>query len=360
MKVLFIPENKGNPYQKILDNSLSKEGIDVNFGIYSYPFPVLRSVKNYWRVDILHIHWPHPFLISINRGITVLKSSIFISELIILKLLGIKIVWTVHNIASHEANFRSLELFFTKLLTRLCNRIIVHTPFAKNEVINTYGVESSLITVIPHGNYINYYENVIDKAQARKQLQISIEDLVFLYFGRIKPYKGVPELINAFKKLNYSQVKLLIAGKPLNNEIASNIVEKCNGDRRIKAIFKLIPDNELQIYMNAADVVVLPYRDILTSGAVTLAMSFGKPIIAPAIGCIPDLLDSEGSFLYGPSEEDGLVKAMKKALTCELKKMGEHNFELAKQLRWDEIARKTHDVYQECLSRKDKASKRKN
>jgi len=98
----------------------------------------------------------------------------------------------------------------------------------------------------------------------------------------------------------------------------------------------------------------LPYKDILTSGAVILAMSFGKPIIAPAIGCIPDVLDSEGSILYDPSEKEGLLKAMKQALDANLKKMGEHNFELAKHLRWDEIAKRTYEVYQECLKGKEK------
>jgi glycosyltransferase involved in cell wall biosynthesis len=78
-------------------------------------------------------------------------------------------------------------------------------------------------------------------------------------------------------------------------------------------------------------------------------MSFGKPIIAPAMGCIPDVLDSKGSFLYDSGEEDGLINAMRKALASELREMGEYNFELAKQLSWNEIARKTSDAYKECL-----------
>lgn len=351
MKVLFIPKSRDNPYQKALADSLRKEGICVNFGstfFPSYPFPLLRSVKNFWKPDILHIHWLHPFLLTDSRGMAILKSSSFIGELLLLKLLGINIVWTVHNIVSHESNFQSLELFIVKRLNRLWNGIIVHTPSAKNEVIDTYGVESSQIRVIPHGNYIDYYENVIDKTLARKQLQISDDDLVFLFFGRIRPYKGIPELIDAFQKLNYSNSKLLIVGKPLNRKIAVAIENKCKGDNQIKTKFKCILDNEIQIYMNSADVVVLPYRKILTSGAIILAMSFGKPIIAPAKESICDILDSEGSFLYKPLDNNSLVNALEESLTAELSKMGSHNLELAKKLRWDVIAKKTYEVYREC------------
>jgi beta-1,4-mannosyltransferase len=101
--------------------------------------------------------------------------------------------------------------------------------------------------------------------------------------------------------------------------------------------------------MNAADIIVLPYRGVLTSGTAILAMSFGKPIIAPSIGCMPDVLDDKGSFLYDPLQKDSLIKAMKQALTGELKRMGEHNFELSKRLSWDEIAKLVYDSYKECL-----------
>lgn len=352
MKALLIPEFRNNPYQKALADSLSKAGIGVNLGgAFNpyYPLTILRSVKSHFKPDILHIHWLHPFLLANSMGKTILKSSSFIIELILVRFLGINIVWTAHNISSHETDFRSLELFFTRLFMRLCTRIIVHTPSAKGEVMNTYGVRDSLISVIPHGNYIDCYPNEMSKARARNHLEIGMEDLVFLYFGRIRPYKGLRGLVDAFKRLNHSQTRLLIVGEPFNKDIANELMNKREGDSRIITIFSFIPDDEIQIYMNAADVVVLPYRDILTSGAAILAMSFGMPIIAPAMGCMTDILDSKGSFLYDPREEDGLINAMRKASASELREMGEHNLELAKHLGWDEIGRKTYGVYNECL-----------
>lgn len=351
MKVIFVPDySEGNPYQKTLADSLSKEGVAVDFGTGSYLFSVLRLVKNNWKPDILHLHWIHPFLLASSKGKTIIKSISFIVELAILRIFRIKIVWTVHNIVNHEKKFSSLELFFTKFAIRFFNRIITHAHFAKNEVKKIYNItDNSKIQIIPHGNYINNYSNTIGRIKARNKLKINGKEIVFMYFGLIRPYKGISELIQAFNKLNYSQTRLLIVGKPLNNEIARGIHKKCEENENIKTFFEFIPVAEIQIYMNATDVVVLPYRDILTSGAVILAMSFGKPVIAPAIGCIPETLDSGGSFLYNPSVKDGLVKSMKQAFNADLIKMGNHNFELAKKLNWDDIARKTYEVYKECL-----------
>lgn len=351
MKVLFFPEysNKGNPYQKVLADSLLKKGIDVNFGATSSLFSVLGSLKNYWKPDVLHIHWTTPFLLASSRTKIVIKSVGFIFGLIILKLFGIKIVWTAHNVVNHEVKFRSLESFFTRLLVELCDKIIVHSPSGENEIVKAYGFRTGRIAVIPHGSYLRYYRNVIDRVRARERLQVSGGDIVFLYFGQVRPYKGVPELIDAFKGLDCQRAKLFIAGEPLTPEIANGILRKCSDDGRIRTVLEFIPDDEIQIYMNAADIIVLPYRGVLTSGVTILAMSFGKPVIAPSIGCMSDVIDDKGSFLYDPLQKNGLSKAMEQALTCELKRMGEHNFELSERLSWDEIAKLTYDSYKECL-----------
>lgn len=353
MKILFIPDYRdGNPYQQILSESLAKEGVNVYFGNFIGLFSNLKLVAKFWKPDILHIHWPHPFLIANSKSKTLLKSTIFICELLILKIIKIEIIWTVHNIINHENKFSTQEFFFNKLLIKLCNKLIVHCSSAKKEVIKIYGTNESSIVVIPHGNYIGWYDNAITRLQARKRLKLSNKDVIFLYFGQIRPYKGVQELISAFNKLNPRQAKLLIVGKPFNDDVAADILNKSNENEKIKNIFEFIPDDELQIYMNATDVVVLPYRNILTSGAVISAISFGKPIIAPAIGCIGDLLDENGSFLYSTTN-DGLLKAMQCALdTTNLFSMGKYNLELAKQLRWNEIGKKTYFIYQNVLHNK--------
>lgn len=350
LKVIFIPDYRHvNPYQEALAGSLSKHGAAVHFGSFFGISAVLRTARKYWKPDILHVHWTHPFTSGHNRIVAFIRSCDFIIELLLLKLSGIRIIWTVHNIVDHESKFRSMELFFNKLLVRLCDRLIVHCPWAKREVMGMYGVSSAAVSVIPHGNYINSYENSISRSAARKRLNIRDDDTLFLYFGQIRPYKGVLELISTFEKLNCNNARLLIAGKPLNSDTAVEVLERCRG--RITAVLRFIPDSEVQLYMNAADIIVLPYRDVLTSGAVLSAISFGKPVIAPASGCIADTLDGNGGFLY-PKTDGGLLEAMRRALDMDkasLSGMGRYNMGLAEQFDWDGIAERHCSIYRERL-----------
>jgi glycosyltransferase involved in cell wall biosynthesis len=98
--------------------------------------------------------------------------------------------------------------------------------------------------------------------------------------------------------------------------------------------------------MNAADVVVLPYIKIFTSGTLLLAMSYSKSIIAPNLGLIPDILDDKGGILY---EKGDLEKALSNILNINLEKCGEYNYKKIKNLDWNNIADKTNEVYMDCL-----------
>lgn len=350
MKVTFIPDYRNwNSYQTNLSNAISKQDVYVNFN--------LGSIIKYWKPDVVHIHWTFPYMIANSRLITIIKSTCFVCMLSMLKLFGIKIVWTVHNIVDHEGKFKSTELFFTKFLAKLSNKLIVHCQAAKLEVMKIYGKDDSSIIVIPHGSYIGKYKNTISIDDARNKLNVSEEDKVFLYFGQIRAYKGIPKLISTFNKLDNENAKLFIVGKLLDEDVAIKILS--NIDDRIKNILTFVPDDDIQIYMNAADVVVLPFKDILTSGSAILAMSFGKPIIAPDVGCITDTIDKRGGFLY-PIEntenigkiETGLFDAMQNVLNTDrttLLNMGKYNFRLAEQFGWDEVGKRTYNLYQECL-----------
>lgn len=346
MKTIFIPDARSkNPYQINLSNSLLKSGVIVYFDEGA----VIRSIIKYWP-DVVHIHWPDIFMIANGKYATIAKSMRFICGILVLKTFGTKIVWTVHNITDHEGKYKSIELFFNKILARICDKLIVHCNSAKVDVVKLYGIDSSLVTIIPHGHYIGTYENRMTQSQARDKLKIDNEQTVFLYFGQIRSYKGVLDLVNTFKRLDCQQVRLLIVGKPLNDEIGSELSKWCKDDYRIKTILRFVPDEDIQIYLNAADIIILPYKDVLTSGAVILSMSFSKPIIAPAVKCITDILDNEGSFLY--SEKDELFEVMKRTLRTDRKcliHMGEHNLKLAERYGWEDVAENTYKIYQSIL-----------
>jgi beta-1,4-mannosyltransferase len=354
IKLIFLPKaSDENPYQNQLIDNLQKLKITIERPEnYSFFLSDISQSKP----NIVHFHWLDPFFLirSNNKFKSLLKILTFIGQLSILKIMGVKIVWTVHNLKNHENSNLFLDRIYRIVMAKFSNAIITHCKAAKEEVIKLFFVKrKDKIFVVPHGNYIDCYENRIDNQNARKVLDLKKSELVFLFLGLIRPYKGVFELIDIFQQIDSDQVKLIIAGKIYKDspEITELLAQKIADDQRIKLIPDFVPPDKIQLYMNASDVVVFPYRDILTSGAVLLAMSFGKACIAPNKGCIGEVLDDAGAFLYDIDDENGLMKAMKFALEkhSDLLVMGQHNQQLAEKYNWRHIAEMTNDVYRSCL-----------
>lgn len=350
---IFLPysSDENNPYQKSLAGEL--KNLKVNVSGLSYRIFFLKDIWRSPKHTVLHLHWLHSFLVRTTYLKSLISANIFLLQILITKFLGIKLVWTVHNLKNHDNGFLSLERFYTSLIANLCDSIIVHGDCIKDKVVEDLNLKNfRKLCVIPHGNYINCYENKLNLQEAKQSLNLDSNQTTFLFLGLIRPYKGVPELIDAFATTNQENSRLIIAGKIWgeDREWEQQIIQKTSNNSRIKLIPEFIPNNQLQLYFNACDVVVFPYKNILTSGAVLLAMSFGKACIAPKIGCIPDTLDDTGSFLYDPKNPEGLSNSLQLAIDNQsrLDKMGKHNFQLAEKLGWDKIAQMTLKIYQTC------------
>jgi beta-1,4-mannosyltransferase len=345
----MIPDWRAvNPYQKALAKSLKSHGQHTDFKARLDWETVLENLFGRDSIDLLHIHWTHPFVLTPSLRRSLKKGIGFLAKLGFLKLRGISLVWTVHNLIKHDAEFVRTELFFNRLIAHLVNHMIAHSQYAKQQIKMVYKVHESKITVIPHGNYVNAYPRTISRVEARCALAEDEQAFVFLYFGMIRAYKGILDLINAFNSLNLPYAKLLVAGPPFDKTMAYEIKRLTDGASNIQLVLEYVPDDKIQLYMAASDIVVLPFRDIFTSGSLTLAMSFAKPVIASATGSIPEILDSRGGFLFETTEPLALQKAMCKAYHCtshRLQQLGQHNLAMVRKFDWDTIAAKTDRIY---------------
>ncbi len=302
--------------------------------------------------EILHLHWTYPYLIAPSLFQSVRKSFYFFKSLISLKARGKKLVWTIHNLGEHEKRHPRFELLCHRLLARIADGIIVHSRYARNCVIRDYKLtgRDNKVFVIGHGNYIDNYVNEITRDEARQQLGIDNDKSVFLFLGQIRPYKGLPELISAFKRTVQTQKVLVLAGKPLDSIIKDKITAAI-GDRKDILVYpEFVQDAQIQVFMNAADIVVFPFRDIFTSGSILLAMSFGKAILIPDLDSLEEIKQCHGAVTYDPEDHDGLLNAINLATSVDLPQLGARNFQEAKKHSWDAIAHKTMKVYEACYN----------
>lgn len=360
IKVTFIPYwGPVTPYQILLAKSLEPLGIYVAKP-ESFSSGAIQSEFSdvFWKIvfgrlktDILHLHWLPPFK---RKHIRSLKLILYLLELIILRIIGVRIVWTAHNMRPHESVSHRGDHLIAKTTAKIANALIVHNENARDKVLSSFNLKKiNNIFVIPHGNFIGHYENNIDRASARQQLGVADSTFIFLFLGRVRPYKGVLQLIDAYKTFQKDSPDsvLLIAGRPLGENLSNVIREKIAGDAGLQYREGFIPDSQIQIYMNASDVVVFPYTEILTTGAVILAMSFARACVAPKFGFIKDVLDDNGAFLYDPDQKDGLLNALKSAYIRRenIAGMGQYNFRKASSWNWDYIAAETVKVYSHCI-----------
>lgn len=342
-------------YQQHLLASLNRLGIKAeSVGFARRGGLELGLVEGFlrgWIKDVLHIHWQHPFVLGQSRFGSRVKSAFFLGQVALLRMLGIRIVWTIHNLKNHENRFVDLEIRACTRLARLVHEILVHCEAARQDVIDCYGVHNiDKVQIVPHGVSPADCE---DRSSARDLLDIPSGHKVFLFFGLIRPYKGLEELLSAFARLEDDDVMLLVAGQSKNPELTALAHQVADG-RRVRALLGFVPDDLVPRIMGAADIVAYPYRDIFTSGGVVTAMSHGKPVIAPRLGCIPEVLPAKGGFLYDPQQEEALLGALREASRTpqeRLQSMGRLNRSICEQWAWDDIASEVAKVYDRSTGR---------
>ncbi len=348
----FVPRWGRNPYHRELIKFLEAEhNVTVHAG---------RNFKTLSRVvvahgetppDIIHLHATSPF--SFNP-VGFAHYVLFHSRLRRLQRAGVKIVWTIHDVYPHESKWEALDMWSGRSLAQSVDYCIVHSPSALSAICERWKIPRlPRAAIIPHGNYLNVYNNQMSSVVARQKLGIDPNQMVYLFLGLMRPYKGIEVLLDVFSKMALSDAMLLLAGEPVNSAIRQTIENAVSRDSRIKFIPGYVEDGDIQLYMNAADAVVFPYRNSLTSGAVIMAMGFKKACIAPRLGAIKDALDADGAFLFEATSEDALKAALEKAYAAKdrLPAMGEHNYAKCREWSWDKIAARTAEVYLECLAR---------
>jgi glycosyltransferase involved in cell wall biosynthesis len=341
--VAFLPDyTHTNPYQENL-----AEAIDAKV---SYPdtdrtLPVLRTVLADEEV-VLHFHWLDHFVLSPSLLWTVIGMTSTALQLVVARLLGIPVVWTVHNVLSHDSPYPRAERAFKSAFVRvLCDGVFVHCEEAADSVLSAYGLPERLryrISLIHHGHYLNNFEQAGSAARGRRS------KTTYLYLGQIRPYKEVPRLMDAFSGLDDPDAELFVVGAP-STERLKRVVRERSDDNRITTDLRFVDDEEVEGYMSRADVVVLPYADISTSGSAVLAMSFARAVVVPRLGCVPELLDERGAVFYTAGDTEALRNALTEAKERDLDAMGQHNLDRVRQYDWESVAVTTTRVYESAL-----------
>lgn len=337
----FLPWWPQNPYQVLLKRELNALGLRV---IGNPPLSLLRILLGRDGLDVVHVHWPHGLYKTTGQF------SHALAALVLYRLRRNNIVWTVHELEAYETKNPRRDDWFRAVVMRLARRLIVHGEATRRELVTRHECRQP-IDVALHPSYVGWYRDEVSALQARSRLGLPADARVFLYFGYIKPYKGVEDLLQAFRALEDTRAVLMVAGRPLDSAIESSVRTMAAADPRVRTVLGYVPDDDVQLYFRAADVVVLPFRRTQTSGSLMLAMSFGRAIVAPAIATLPEYIDADSAIFFDPEDPQALAAALRQAAAADTERLGASARRRAEALDWVATARVHAEVYRQVIAR---------
>jgi len=266
------------------------------------------------------------------------------------------VVLTVHDVKPHYERFVSRASFIKRSL-QIPHRLIVHYDEGKRQLADHWGACADRIDVIPHG--IMPLQNPPDPTDARKKLNLPSDHQIILFFGGIRPNKGLEILLKALEivKSRHRRVLLVIAGGLLgrfNFEPYSDMIRKANLSECVRTFIQFIPEEEVDYFFAASDLVVLPYLKFeAQSGVLLRTYAHKKPVVVSDIGAMGELVSSDKvGLVVEPGAVEPLAEAVINALDSLDKFQSRYSLELEDKYSWEHIAELTMCSYQAAISSK--------
>jgi glycosyltransferase involved in cell wall biosynthesis len=226
--------------------------------------------------------------------------------------------------------------------------VVAHSEHGAGRLRDEVGLEPERVRVIPHGAF-DYLTALPDERPLPAELE-DAEGPVLLFFGLLRPYKGIDTLLRAFRRLA-GGAELWIVGNP-RMDLAPLRALAAEATGRVRFLTRFVADAEIPALFRRADAVVLPYRDAEHSGVLYTALAFGKPLVLSAVGGFAEIA-AEGAARLVPADDPEALGAV----LHELLEDESARAELSAAARraaagpysWDAAAAQTLALYRELL-----------
>lgn len=348
MKILVLPREETNPYQELLYQEMRGQGTQVSYLGEITPshtlnlllLPLETAVSRLRGARVVHLHWVYAFgLFGSDRSVLprLAAQAWFSLWLAAVRLLGLRLVWTAHNALPLTPVFAD-DLRARRWLVAASDLVIAHSP-ATLEQLAGLGIRPRRSAVIPHGPFTEPSE-----PGGRRSPGEGEQPRHFLFLGKIRHYKGVDTLLEAFAALPPElDADLTVAGECGDRSLAAELTRlAARSQGRVTLRLEWIPDEEASRLLQAADAMVLPYRNITTSGSGLLGVGHGRPLVVPDLPGLAGLPDDAVVRYDGTAE--GLRDALAGIILADaavLATMSSAAYAFSGGVSWTEIAERT-------------------
>jgi D-inositol-3-phosphate glycosyltransferase len=286
--------------------------------------------------DVLHVQWSHlpPLDVRVFRS---------------LRQEGVRLVFTAHELPRGR---RGPWVGAFSELCRLAEAVVVHASAPAQRLVDELGVPEARVHVLPMGGPGRYAAAPVSRADARSRLGIDEGVQLALFFGLIKPHKGLDVLLESLPlaRRRLPSLQLLVAGRPMASWRRYEAQIEALGLRDVVHLrLDFVPSEELNVVFGAADAVVTPYKRAAQSMVVLTAWQFGRPVLATRVGGLPELIrDGVSGRLAEPDDPVDLARVLADMLSDEdgLKRMSSGALEMSSGPHaWASIAALHERIY---------------
>jgi glycosyltransferase involved in cell wall biosynthesis len=255
-------------------------------------------------------------------------------------------ILTLHDISSFK---KDKVRFIENWILNRFKYIIVHNKLSEKELI-LKGYKKNRIRIIPHGNYLPFVEKLDYKKNSDDVLQL-------LFFGQIKKVKGLDILLKALAIVSKqtSNIHLTIAGRPWHDDKKKyeDLIKKLNIQRFVTINFNFIPDEDVALYFEKSDVVILPYKRIYQSGVLLLTMSYGRVCLTSNLPAFLEIIEHKKTGYVFESENQYSLSNVILDILKDKSKLKEINSNassiLESKFDWNNIGFLTKKLYEESI-----------
>ncbi|GAA3631895.1 hypothetical protein GCM10022200_13560 [Microbacterium awajiense] len=283
--VLAYPDYPDNPWQRVVYSAFSAAGGRV--------LPLERigelaaaaaAVRRDGGRCVLHLNWTAPIsqaspsiadsARAVDEAVTAIRA--FLAD-------GGRLVWSVHNVLPHELHHFAPEVILCRALAEAAHAIVIMNPATPTLMAPLCALDPARTVTIDHPRYLGEFDDTVTRAEARERLGLDPDDVATLFFGLIRPYKGVESVVDAFDRFDDPRRRLLVAGATGPGYSPDEVDRMLHPRPWLTRHRDRVPDDEVQLWFAASDLVVLPYRRGLNMSVLLLAATFGTPSIVRGI-----------------------------------------------------------------------------
>jgi beta-1,4-mannosyltransferase len=310
----YNPVARVNTYSALLYSRLWHHGIAplpvLSFADLEALLPLLSAGTRI----MLHLQWTSDVLREAQTEAEAQdRAGEFVGLLDAFLAAGGRLVWTVHNGLPHDCRFPRIEAGIEQAVADRARFVHVLNRGTIDAVAEWFTIEPAKAVSIPHPHYLGSFPDFVPRDQARYDLGLLPDEIVYAFVGAIRPYKGLDLLLDSFDAVRGGAGparRLLVAGNASGDPHTQDVLDRCLLHPQVVLRPDWVPDGEMQYYLRAADLAVLPYTRSLNSGVLLLALSFGLPVVAPDTPATAEIVTAEVARTFRPDDRAALTRAL--------------------------------------------------